>query len=184
MCEQSRKTWQTSLFASKHLETSVKVFFPPFEESAAGDTSDLNHHLPHRDPISIKRYRCVGRKYGNIDNHFRLLFAIKPELAREPGGRAMNLHFRDSHEHPRSECAIPLFVFFYLLRADGAFFRTRRDEIRAWTEQRMGYCGLIPMDCPILYMTLSPSPLLIPRDEFERDVSCGNKTCMPAPISD
>lgn len=84
-----------------------------------------------RYPISIKRYRCVGRKYGNIDNHFRLLFAVKPELAREPGGRAMNLRFRDSHEHPRSGRTVPLFVFFYLLRADGAFFRTRRDEIRA-----------------------------------------------------
>lgn len=184
MCEQSRKTWQTSLFASKHLETSVKVFFPPFEECRRRYVGLESSLVASRYPISIKRYRCVGRKYGNIDNHFRPLFAVKPELARESGGRAMNLRFRDSHEHPRSGHAVLLFVFFYLLRADGAFFRTRRDDIRAWTRQRMGYWGLIPMDRSILYMTLSPSPIFIRRDEFQRDVSCGNKTRMPAPISD
>lgn len=31
MCEQSRETWQTSLFASEHLETFVKVLLPQRE---------------------------------------------------------------------------------------------------------------------------------------------------------
>lgn len=159
MGEQNRKTWQTSLSASKHLETSVKVFFPPFEESAAGDTSDLNH-LPHRDIRYLQSATVVfdeSMEISTITFH-RLLFAVKPELARESAGRAMNLRFRDSHAHLVPGSREPYtFVSFYLLRADGAFFRTRRDEIRAWTGQRMGYCGLIPMDRPFLYMTLSPS---------------------------
>lgn len=125
----------------------------------------LSSLAPTRYSASTKCYR-VSRKVWKYRQSLSIAIVRRKggTHARWRGiGHHESLLSRRSHAHPFRGRVLSVFFFFfsYLLRVEGAFFRIRRDEIRACTGQRMGYCGFHPMDRSFLYMTLSLSPLPI-----------------------
>lgn len=142
-----------TIFASEHFETFGSAFFPP--KKVLSDSITVKLFM--ESTKSIIAYSTHKKIYRNIDSHFpSLLFVVKPELTREE----YQVPWISASAIPTAHSTVSgatRFLFFYLLKTDEAFFGTRRDEIRAWTGQRMWYCGLIQMDGSFLYITLSPS---------------------------